>query len=125
MKLEKELKVVVTANKLRIGSEHEVSYSAETSNEKIYEQFRTEVAEVVQGWGESSESFYWRPYLKFVVHPGGSVPLQQLLQQLPLDELNYEITFELGDAAEVVPLGELVTPSGEVISIKNEESLKD
>jgi len=53
-----------------------------------------------------------------VVRPGGNVPLEQLLQQMPLDEMSYTITYEL-DRDEVVPLGEMIAPQADVISIQN------
>lgn len=118
MRMEKEVRVIVTHDKIILGPERQLEHGLETSAEELFVQFRGEIAGIVNEWEKPSRSFYWMPYLKFVVRPGGNVPLEQLLQQMPLDEMSYTITYEL-DQDEVVPLGEMIAPQTDVISIQN------
>jgi len=76
---EREVKLVVQPDKLVIGSQQtSVPASVEATKAEILEGVLDALDLEAITWGEPPTKFYWVPYVRFEIHPGGELHHERL-----------------------------------------------
>jgi hypothetical protein len=93
--IEREVTVHVWADRVNVGDERELEISPDLTREELQQQFAIALRGQVRDWGTAPESFFWRPALKFVIHPGGNRHYSRLNQLADQWELRKRVEYDL------------------------------
>lgn len=69
--IEREVEVHLWADRLRVDEGQELPVAQHSSPTAVQQQLRARIAEATSTWDAPPKSFFWKPILKVVIHPGG------------------------------------------------------
>lgn len=93
--IEREVTLHVWADRVQVGEEQELEIPPERTREELQQQVASALKTHVLDWGAAPEAFFWKPALKFIIHPGGNQHYSRLSQLADQWELKKRVEYDL------------------------------